>query len=81
MRPLGVFPGDRDPALAVVRDMRRLLRRFAFDARHGGDEELLEDADSAPWPTSRGRWDRSRTSSRTSGGGDGVPRLQYPERV
>ena len=38
---------DRDRALAVVRDMRRLLRRFAFDVRHGADEELLEDAECA----------------------------------
>lgn len=36
---------DRDRALAVVRDMRRLLRRFAFDVRHGGEGELLDDAE------------------------------------
>ena len=38
---------DRDRALAVVRDMRRLLRRFAFDAHQGDEGELLEDSECA----------------------------------
>lgn len=38
---------DRDRALAVVRDMRRLLRRFAFDVRHGDDAEFVDDAECA----------------------------------
>lgn len=38
---------DRDRALAVVRDMRRLLQRLAFDVRHGGPWELLDDAEAA----------------------------------
>lgn len=33
--------------MAVVHDMRRLLRRFAFDARHGAEGELLQDAECA----------------------------------
>ena len=43
----GELMGDRDPALAVVRDMRQLLRRLAFDARHSEPGELLEDAECA----------------------------------